>query len=65
MSEVAVYTFESWDPEQGASVVCERMATADAIRKKKGMADLNSMRLVPLSEIDADGFCAGGARVAD
>jgi hypothetical protein len=65
VSEVAVYTFESWDPEQRASVVCERMATADAIRKMKGMADLSSVRLVPLSEIDADGFYANGARAAD
>ena len=53
---IAVYTFEVWDPLKGAIIVAPRMATAEAIRRVKGMASLESKRLVDESTVDADGF---------
>jgi hypothetical protein len=61
MSEVAVYSFEHWDAQQGATVICERLATADAIRKRKGMADLDSKRMVSSEDLNVDGFYVGAA----
>jgi hypothetical protein len=61
MSEVAVYSFEHWDAQQRATVICKQLATADAIRKRKGMADLDSKRMVSSEDLNADGFYVGAA----
>jgi hypothetical protein len=55
-TNIAVYTFEVWDRQKGATIVPPRMGTAEAIRRVKGMADLESKRLVDESTVDADGF---------
>jgi hypothetical protein len=55
-TNIAVYTFEVWDHQKGATIVATRMGTAEAIRRVKGMADLESKRLVDESTVDADGF---------
>jgi hypothetical protein len=54
--EVPVYSFEIWDPENDRVVTAPRMGTADAIRKAKGMADLESKKLVGSAELDPQGF---------
>ena len=55
-TSIPVYTFEVWDPLKGAIIVAPRMGTAEAIRRVKGMANLESKQLVDESTIDADGF---------
>lgn len=56
MSKVTVYTFAATDRETGQNVADARMGTPEAIRRVKGMADLESKRLVNDSEVDAEGF---------
>lgn len=56
IKNVAVYSFEVWDPEKGANVMAPRMGTPDAIRRVKGIADLESKQLVDPSEVDANGL---------
>ena len=56
MSQVAVYTFASMDRQTGADVAAARMGTSEAIRRVKGIANLESKRLVEESEVDAEGF---------
>jgi hypothetical protein len=53
---VAVYTFHVWDKKAGNNVVSPRMAIPDTIRRLKGMADLESKRIVDASAVDAEGF---------
>jgi hypothetical protein len=56
MKDVAVYTFEVWDRQKGANVIAPRMATAETIRRVKGMADLESKQLVDESKLDPEGY---------
>ena len=58
---IAVYTFEVWDPQKGAIIVAPRMGTAEAIRRVKGMANLESKRFVDESTVDTDGFYPAAA----
>jgi hypothetical protein len=55
---VAVYTFEVWDRAQGKNVAAPYMATADTIRRVKGMADLSSKCMVAKTALDSNGFYA-------
>jgi hypothetical protein len=57
--QVAVYTFQVWDRSVGANVVSPSMATPEAIRRLKGMAELESKRLVDASSVDSKGFYRG------
>jgi NAD(P)-dependent dehydrogenase (short-subunit alcohol dehydrogenase family) len=56
---VAVYSFQVWDRSIGTNVTAPAMGTAAAIRRLKGMADLESRRWVNTSDVDAAGFYAG------
>jgi hypothetical protein len=56
MSQVAVYTFASMDRQTGAGVTAPRMGTSEAIRRVKGIANLESKQLVDESKVDAEGF---------
>src|SRR5579862_2059615 len=56
MTEQAVYTFGVLDRKTGAVVTDLRMATPEAIRRHKGIAQLESKQLVGPQEINADGF---------
>ena len=53
---VEVYDFEVWDRELQKNVTAPYMATPDAIRRLKGIADLESMRVVDRSAVDDRGF---------
>ncbi len=56
IKNVAVYTFEVWDHQKRVNVVSPRMGTPDAIRRVKGIADLESKQLVDESQVDANGL---------
>lgn len=53
---VAVYHFEVWDREQQKNVTAPHMGSQDAIRRMKGMADLESMQMVDRAALDERGF---------
>ena len=59
MREVTVFRFEVWDPEKRQTVVAPRMATPAAIRRVKGMADLESALVVDETALDENGFYRG------
>jgi hypothetical protein len=59
MNEHAVYTFGVLDRQTGDTVTDPRMATPEAIRRLKGIAQLESKQLVDEHEINADGFRVG------
>jgi hypothetical protein len=53
---IAVYKFSICDRSNGAFVEHAAMATETAIRRLKGMADLQSKRLVWRDDVDCEGF---------
>ena len=55
--EIEVYRFAAWD--RGRLVQSPKMATREARRRAKGEADLESVRLVPISEVDSAGLYLG------
>jgi hypothetical protein len=57
MDEIEVYRFAVWD--RGRLLQSPNMATREAIRRAKGEADLESVRLVPASEVDSAGLYQG------
>jgi hypothetical protein len=56
MPQVAVYRYSALDRDTGRDVAAARMGTREAIRRAKGVADLESKELVDLSEVDCEGF---------
>lgn len=61
MTKVAVYRYEISDRRTATPAQAARMATAEAIRREKGSAILESRCLVESSDIDSDGFALDGA----
>jgi hypothetical protein len=54
--KVAVYRFSLWDPERGENVTAPRAGTREAIELAGGVPEADSMRLVPESDVDGEGF---------
>ena len=61
MTKIAVYRYEISDRRTATPAQAARMATAEAIRREKGSAILESQCFVESSDIDSDGFARDGA----
>lgn len=56
MAQVVVYAFNVVNRQTGKDVTAARMGTPEAIRRVKGIAILESKRLVDRSDVDCEGF---------
>ena len=56
MSQVCVYRFQVWDHAIGDNVWASRMATLEAIRCVRGVADLLTETRVDKADLDRNEF---------
>ncbi len=54
--KVAVYRFSVWDHDRGEKVTASRMGTREALELAGGVPEADSMRLVPETDVDGEGF---------
>jgi hypothetical protein len=56
METISVYRFQTWDRNLRQGVWSPLMGTREAIRRRKGEADLDSALQVSREEVDANGL---------